>query len=93
MVSRSLPFEYFVLDRPRHEGAVVGYLAGRPIRDVVIDANGHRYRFAGLARRDVNGRLDVGCLQAGEWIVLPGLVYHAATDLVAKPRSKPAAGQ
>jgi hypothetical protein len=77
MVSRYLPFEYFVLDRPQYEGGVVGYLAGQPIRDVVIDARGHRYRFAGLARRDVNGRLDVGCLRVGEWIVLPGLVYHA----------------
>ncbi|WP_195909619.1 hypothetical protein [Rhizobium tubonense] len=75
MVSRNLPFEYFVLDRPRYEGAVIGYLASQPIRDVAIDAAGHRYRFAGLASRDGNGRLDVGCLEAGEWIVLPNLVY------------------
>ncbi len=75
MVSRNLPFEYFVLGNPRFDGAVVGYLAGRPIRDIVIDATGHRYRFAGLAHRDGNGRLDVESLRAGEWIVLPDLVY------------------
>ena len=76
MVSRNLPFEYLVLRNPRFDGASVGYLAGAPIRDAVIDASGHRYRFAGLARRDRNGRLDVESLRAGEWIVLPDLVYH-----------------
>ena len=76
MVSRNLPFEYFVLGNPRFDGAIVGSLAGRPIRDIAVDASGHRYRFAGLVRRDGNGRLDVESLRAGEWIILPDLVYH-----------------
>lgn len=75
MVSRNLPFEYFVLGNPRLDGAIVAYLAGRPIRDIAVDATGHRYRFAGLAQRDSSGRLDVEALQAGEWIVLPDLIY------------------
>lgn len=75
MVSRNLPFEYFVLGNVRREGGAVGHVAGQPISDVVTDLNGNRYRFAGLARRDRYGRLDVDALRAGEWIVYPNLVY------------------
>lgn len=78
MVSRSLPFEYFVLNDVRPDGAVVAYVADRPVRGAVIDAHGRRYQFAGLARRDSNGRLDVQALRAGEWIVHPNLVYAAS---------------
>lgn len=78
MVSRNLPFEFFVLDCVRFDGVVVAHIGGRPIRDVAVDAGGGRYRFVGLARRDGSGRLDVGALHAGEWIVEPDLIY--ATD-------------
>jgi hypothetical protein len=42
----------------------------------VVDASGHRYRFAGVAPRAADGRIDVEGLRTGEWIVQPGLVYR-----------------
>ncbi len=83
MVSRNLPFEYFVLGNVQLDGAVVAHVGGRPIRDAVIDARGSRYRFVGLARRDGSGRLDVEALRAGEWIVEPNLVYAAEENPIA----------
>jgi hypothetical protein len=80
MVSRNLPFEYFVLNDCKPDGAVVGYVDGHPIRDAVVDGHGRRYRFAGLARRDGSRRLDVASLVAGEWILQPGLVYRQDAD-------------
>lgn len=74
-VGRRTPTEYFVLANLQFEGAVIGYLAGRPIRETVVDGHGIRYRYAGLAPRDVDGRLDVDSLSSGEWVVDPGLVY------------------
>ncbi len=74
-VGRRIPTEYFVLANLQFEGAVIGYLADRPIRETVVDGHGMRYRYAGLAPRDADGRLDVDSLLSGEWIVEPGLVY------------------
>ena len=90
--SRNLPIEYYILDDRQldgrqAEGAVVGYLAGRPIADTVVDPSGHRYRYAGLAPRLSNGRFDVESLHPGEWIVEPGLIY-VADDGVNSPRGK-----
>jgi hypothetical protein len=78
MVSRNIPHEYFLLSAMREEGPVVGYVNGKPISAAVIDSNGSRYRFAGIASRDRQGRLDVLSLRQGEWIVAPDLVYEAA---------------
>jgi hypothetical protein len=75
MVSRNLPFEYFILSNVEPDGPVVGFVADRPVRGSVVDGHGRRYRFSGLARRDGSGRLDVEDLRTGEWIVLPDLVY------------------
>lgn len=75
MVSRHLPFEYFVLNDVRPAGPVIGHIGQRPLRAAVIDTNGQRYQFRGLAGRDAAGRLDVRGLCAGEWIVAPDLVY------------------
>lgn len=77
MVSRNLPFEYFLLGNVQFSGAVVAQIGERPIRETVIDAGGRQYRFVGLARRDDDGRLDVEALRPGEWIVEPNLVYAA----------------
>ena len=74
-VGRSLPAGSFILADLRSEGATIGHLGGRPIPEIVIDASGHRYRYAGVAPRDAGGRFDVDCLRTGEWIVQPGLVY------------------
>jgi hypothetical protein len=78
MVSRSIPFEYFLLPTARPEGPVVGHVRGSPIPASMIDDHGKRYRFVGMARRDSDGRLDVLSLKSGEWIVAPDLVYEKA---------------
>lgn len=78
MVSRNIPHEYFLLSAAREEGPVIGYLHGRPIRNAVVDRNGSRYRFVGVAVRDHQGRLDVLSLRQGEWIVAPDLIYEEA---------------
>ena len=81
-----MPTEYFVLANLRPEGAVIGHFAGQPIAETVIDGNGLRYRYAGVAPRDADGRFDVEALRAGEWIVKPGLVYLMEED--ERPRKK-----
>ncbi|MHA7970247.1 hypothetical protein [Rhizobium sp. CAU 1783] len=78
-ISRSHPVEYYVLADVEHQGRVIGHLAGRPILECVVDAEGGRYRFAGVAPRDATGRFDVLSLKTGEWIVQPGLIYAAET--------------
>ena len=78
MVSRSIPHEYFLLDVADHSGPIVARLGERAVREAVIDRRGRRYQFAGVARRDPRGRLDVTALRAGEWIVAPDLVYRKA---------------
>ena len=79
-VSRSLPIEYFVLANLRFLGPVIGRLAGAPIHATVVDQSGACYRYAGLARRDPDGRFDVDALRRDEWIVQPGLIYAAEED-------------
>ncbi|MBB3444892.1 hypothetical protein LVY75_32040 [Sinorhizobium sp. B11] len=78
MVSRNVPHEYFLIDAAKTDGPVVGHLRGKPISALVIDRNGSRYRFVGVAARDGRGRLDVLSLKQGEWIVAPDLVYEEA---------------
>lgn len=76
MVSQNLPYEYFELDVSSSAGPVVAAINGRPAPASVMDRNGRRYSFAGIAARDRNGRLDVAALRRGEWIVAPDLVYE-----------------
>ena len=57
------------------EGEVIGYFAGAPIRETVLDASGTRYHFVGIAQRDCDGRFNVNLLNPGEWIVQSGLIY------------------
>ncbi|WFU50850.1 hypothetical protein [Sinorhizobium terangae] len=89
--SRNLPVEYFILANVQFEGSVIGHLAGRPIREIVIDDNGLQYRFVGVAPRDESGRFDVQSLRAGEWIVRPGLVYAQDPTLASNRRADRAA--
>ncbi|ACI59000.1 hypothetical protein GGI64_005438 [Rhizobium leguminosarum] len=79
MVSRNIPHEYFLLNTARAEGPVVGRLHGKAISASVVDRNGRRYLFVGVAARDRWGRLDVLSLRRGEWIVAPDLIYAEAT--------------
>ena len=70
------PVEYFILVEPRPDGALLGYYAGRPIPEAVIDHFGRRYSYVGVASRRHSGQYDVEALAPGEWIIEPGLVYR-----------------
>ncbi len=70
------PLDYFVVQEPRPTGRSLGLFADREISETIIDMFGNRYTFVGLAPRKWNGELDAKALGAGEFIVLPGLVYR-----------------
>jgi hypothetical protein len=78
MTSRHIPHEYFVLGNPRTDGPTIGHVGGRPIAAAVVDGQGNRYCFVGVARRDKRGLLHVLDLRQDEWIVAPDLIYAAA---------------
>ncbi|UVC08248.1 hypothetical protein IHQ71_24350 [Rhizobium sp. TH2] len=88
--SPRVPVEYFILTGVKLEGPVIGTLNGRPIRDIAVSEYGDRYRFVGVAPRELRGRYDVSALTDGEWIVEPGLVYRveATTSSRRVPKSK-----
>lgn len=69
-----VPIEYFTLDIDS-AGQVIGYLGGEPIPGTVVDTQGQRYRYAGLAPRRSDGEIDIAALRPDEWIVNPGLIY------------------
>jgi hypothetical protein len=79
--TKSIPLAYYVLD-VESEGPTIGYLNGHSIPPTVVDRDGHRYAYAGLAPRCRDGRLDVGALKPNEWIVRPGFVYHLERSTV-----------
>jgi hypothetical protein len=68
--------EFFILSHIHVEGGVVGRLGELAIPSQVVDEDGRRYIFEGVAARRPNGRFDVRTLRPGEWIVRPGLVYR-----------------
>ena len=68
--------EFFILQNVRPEGSVVGHLGELAIPSRVVDEDGQRYAFQGVAARRPSGRFDVRTLRDGEWIVRPGLVYR-----------------
>jgi hypothetical protein len=73
--TNAIPTEYFILANLQSDGPVVGHLAGKPIREAVIDQDGRRYRFTGVMPHTREGRFAVESLRPGEWIVQPGLIY------------------
>jgi hypothetical protein len=75
--AKARPLEYFLLFEPRAAGPVIGTYRGHPIAASVIDAEGSRYAYAGIAPRLGSGAYDVEALRDGEWLVEPGLVYTA----------------
>ncbi len=74
--SQARPTEYSMIVEPRPEGAVIGYFAGKPISEEVVDLFGRRYRFVGLASFRRDGDIDATGLDVGEFIAEPGLVYR-----------------
>jgi hypothetical protein len=75
-----IPLDYFMLLQPRPDGPPVGVYAGREIPAAVIDADGRRYLYAGVAPRLLNGSYDLNALGQDEWLVEPGLVYCGARE-------------
>ena len=74
--ARRIPPEYFMLLDPRPDGPRVGFYDGQEIPAAVIDAEGRRYLYAGVAPRLLSGHYDLDALRKDEWLVEPGLVYR-----------------
>jgi len=68
--------EFYRLYGARPDGAVVARYRDQDVCDVVVDEFGHRYVFAGVAPRLLNGAYDVRGLKIGEVILEPGLIYQ-----------------
>jgi len=68
--------EFFILAHVRADGSVLGRLGELAIPSQVVDEDGQRYVFEGIAARRPSGRFDMRTLRPGEWIVRPGLVYR-----------------
>lgn len=68
--------EFYRLYNARPDGAIVARYRDQPVSEVVIDEQGQRYVFAGLALRRGDGSYDVKGLKAGEVILEPGLIYQ-----------------
>jgi hypothetical protein len=74
-----IPVDYFMLLEPQPDGPTVGFYADQEIAAAVIDADGRRYLYAGVAPRLRSGRYDLDALREDEWLVEPGLVYRGAS--------------
>lgn len=75
-IPKSWRVDYATLPQPRHMGRCVGIFAGHAIRELVVDGNGQRYVYVGIALRCQDGSIDVDALAPGEFIVPPGLIYR-----------------
>jgi hypothetical protein len=71
--------DYSVIVDPQPEGAVIGYFAGKPISEQVVDMFGRHFTYVGVASCRRDGDFDVDHLRAGEFIAEPGLVYRLVT--------------
>ena len=65
-----------MLLHPRADGPVLGTYAEQPIPAAIVDADGRRYTYAGVAPRLGDGHYDLAALRADEWLIEPGLVYR-----------------
>jgi hypothetical protein len=72
---RAETLEYSILHNTKSEGPTIGKLDGKEISEFVTDEFGRLFAYSGVAPRLSNGRLDDTALKAGEFIVLPGLIY------------------
>jgi hypothetical protein len=67
--------DHYLIIEPRPAGPSIGFFAGAPIAESVIDFFGHRFFYAGLAPRRCDGSYDTDGVGAGEFIAEPGLLY------------------
>lgn len=73
-----LPRESFVLAEFETRGERLGQFRGQPIHPVVVDGDGNRYIFAGVATRTREGGYRLDQFGRGEWLIEPGLIYRLA---------------
>ncbi len=74
--SQTRPIDYSILHNVKPTGPSIGFYAGRPIPESIIDEFGRRFVYAGIAPRRWNGQFDGDALGPGEFIVQPGLTYR-----------------
>jgi hypothetical protein len=72
---RPYPREFFMLRDTRSVGTVIGHYDGHDIAEKIIDCDGNRYTYHGLARYRLDGRLDLEALKPGQYVVEPCFVY------------------
>lgn len=75
-VNTRYDFYCYQIVEPQRAGAAIGYLAGAPIAETVIDLFGRHFAFTGVARRKCDGSYDLDSLRPGEFIAEPGLIYQ-----------------
>jgi hypothetical protein len=68
--------EHYLLSGTKSDGPMLGYCAGQPIWEAIVDGLGRRYVFAGVAVYRRDGGVDVAALGRGEWLLEPGLIYR-----------------
>jgi hypothetical protein len=59
-------------------GPVIAHLDDHDIAEAVIDIDGNRYAYRGLARRRQDGRVDWQSLKRGQYLVEPCFIYEFA---------------
>jgi hypothetical protein len=73
---RADTLEFSILHNTKAIGPAIGRLDGLEFFEFVTDEFGRLFSYSGVAPRLSNGRLDDTALRAGEFIVLPGLIYE-----------------
>jgi hypothetical protein len=68
--------ENYLLSDTHADGPMLGYCAGQPIWEAVVDGFGRRYVYAGVAVYRRDGGVDLAALGRGEWLLKPGLIYR-----------------
>lgn len=72
---RAQDLEYSILHNTEPAGPIIGRLGGRDFSEFVRDEFGRLFVYSGVAPRRSDGQFDQDALKAGEFIVLPGLIY------------------
>jgi hypothetical protein len=70
------PVDDYLVQGARPTGPSLGSYKGCEIPDTIVDMFGYNYSYVGVAPRDEDGDINPGALEAGEFIVSPGLVYR-----------------
>ncbi len=66
---------FYALEVKTRAGEILGHFRGLAIHERVRDRRGDTYRFMGLAPTLPDGRVDVGSIGRGQWLVDGRLIY------------------